>query len=116
MVCGEDESLRDEALRWAEAVLDVPLFSAVLYGNSEGLYDPRIHHFHRDGDTKHCRTDVYVEPWGIHDAVFVFENPVMSKINAAEAKGLKLGYADLDEKYFGIKRAAKFLNDTMDRS
>ena len=116
MVCGEDESLRDEALRWAEAVLDVPLFSAVLYGNSEGKYDPRIHHFHRDGDTKHCRTDVYVEPWGIHDAVFVFENPVMSKINAAEAKGLKLGYADLDEKYFGIKRAAKFLNDTIDRS
>lgn len=114
LICGEDETLRDGCLVWAEKVLDVQSYTSVRYGYSTGSFDPEIHHYHRDGDLSHSRSDVYVEPWGVHEACLLFETPILENINAVEAEGGKLSFRDISDNYFGIKRISQFLNDIIE--
>ncbi|EDK36782.2 hypothetical protein PGUG_00880 [Meyerozyma guilliermondii ATCC 6260] len=114
LICGEDESFRDEDLKWAEKVLDVPSYSSVKYGYSTGNFDPEIHHFHRISDVNHCLAEVYVEPWGIHEASVLMETEILFTINSIESEGGKLSFRDVSDKHFGIVRIAKFLNDIIE--
>ncbi|RLV86465.1 putative steryl acetyl hydrolase mug81 [Meyerozyma sp. JA9] len=114
LICGEDESFRDENLKWAEKVLDVSSYTSVRYGYSTGRFDPEIHHYRKNGDVNHCLAEVYVEPWGIHEASVLMETDILLTINSVEAEGGKLSFRDVSDEHFGIVRIAKFLNDVIE--
>lgn len=113
LLCGEDESFRDDILRWAEGALDVPFFSSVKYGNSNQQYNLKTHQHLRKGGPNQCRLDFYIEPWGVHDAVLFFENTLFKRILKVEQSGGSLSFRDIGDDYFGLKRASAFLNDVI---
>lgn len=108
VIVGEDEVFRDDVLEWAEYALNVPLYSKQKYGDSNNVYNPEKHEciIPRSSESAHVRT--YVEPWGIHDACLYFENGLLLLIQSGKVK-----YDNVPEKFFGLKRIAQFLNDTL---
>lgn len=113
LLCGEDEAFRDDILRWAEGALDVPYFSTIKYGNSDQLFNLKTHLHLRKGNPNHCRLDFHIEPWGVHDAALFFENHLLKRILKVEKSGGTISFRDLGDEFFGLKRAASFLNDVI---
>lgn len=113
VLCGEDEAFRDDILRWAEGALDVPFFSTVKYGNSNQQFNLKTHLHLRKGGPNHCRLDLYIEPWGVHDAALFFENHLLKRILKVEKSGGSVSFREIDDEFFGLRRAAAFLNDVI---
>lgn len=112
IILGEDESFRDDILAWSESVLGVPLGSQYKYGHSNKEYGLQGYEYIKN-DPKLCHVRVYVEPWGIHDSCFFFENHLILKVKK-HSKDSNLTVHDLDNKeFYGITRIVKFLNDTL---
>ncbi|CAH2352194.1 hypothetical protein CLIB1423_06S00892 [[Candida] railenensis] len=113
VILGEDEVFRDDILIWAEYALGCPLYSENKYGNSGGVYDPKIHEFVRKGSPGKCAVQLYVEPLGVHDSFFFFENHLLKKIQSAEGNpsGPQVRLSQLkDSEFFATKRIVKFLD------
>lgn len=113
LLCGEDETFRDDILRWAETALDVPYFSTVKYGNSNHQYNLKTHEHFRAGSPGKCRLELHIEPWGVHDAILFLENHLLKRILSVERSGGRLSFRDLGDDFFGLKRAAAFLNSVI---
>lgn len=114
VVCGEDETFRDEVLKWCETVLDMPCYTGIKYGYSTGKFDPLIHHYRHDADVNHCRSELFIEPWGVHDSCMLLESKILRSINEIEATGGKVSFRDLSDDQFGLSRIAGFLNDVIE--
>lgn len=98
VICGEDESFRDDILEWCAYALDVPLGSV----KSDGNY-----HYTRENSKDSANAYVFMEPKGIHDSLFFLEDGIIRKMN----NNKELTYDQLDpEKYFGVVRIAIFLD------
>ncbi|ODV79640.1 alpha/beta-hydrolase [Suhomyces tanzawaensis NRRL Y-17324] len=109
VLLGEDEAFRDDILEWCDYALGVPLRSQHKYGHFGNFFDPKTHSYHREGGSEGASVRIYVEPWGVHDSCFFFEDSLFSEI-----KKKKRTLKDVDqEKYFGLYRVAKFLNDKL---
>lgn len=109
LLCGEDETFRDDVLEWAHYALGSPLYNAHKYGDSNNEFSHKKHYYERnDGKSPHVRA--FVEPWGIHDACMLMESSLARQIKKNPTLTLK----DVDrEEHFGLVRIAEFLNDTL---
>lgn len=112
VLVGEDEVFRDDVLQFSEYALGCPLYSEKKYGFSEGKFDPSLHEYIRKGVPGQCGLQVYVEPWGVHDSLFFFENHTLSEVQRAEnTNNMRLSASLLsDNDHFGIKRVVNFLD------
>ncbi|CUM65208.1 uncharacterized protein PRCAT00002837001 [Priceomyces carsonii] len=109
LICGEDESFRDDILEFAELALEVPYYSTYHYGDSDNKISKKME-YHRVNNPKHCNFSLFVEPWGVHDASMFFENHLLSKVKAKKVKSLE----DVDKtEFFGLYRIIEFLNKTL---
>ncbi|CAK9441694.1 uncharacterized protein LODBEIA_P55620 [Lodderomyces beijingensis] len=105
---GEHESLRDDVLEWCRYAVKSPLTKQKV--DSMGIYNADLHQYKNEGGgDKGARAEVYVEPWGIHDAVLFFENHVAAKV----ARGAELKHLDPVE-FFGIVKVTEFLNTILE--
>ncbi|ABN67129.2 hypothetical membrane protein [Scheffersomyces stipitis CBS 6054] len=109
VIVGEDEVFRDDVLNWTTEALDVPL-GKQKYGDSNNVFDAKKHSYIRKGNDKSAGVQVFVEPWGVHDSVFFFENDLLGKLEKNPSWTLK----DINrDRYFGITRIVEFLNDAL---
>lgn len=114
VVLGEDESFRDDILEWAKYAVDLPWYSKVKYGDSHKFLEKEHYEFERRGVAGEANLTVYVEPLGVHDALFFFEDSIAWQIGKDAKKGKKTLLKDIDQKeYFAILRVTKFLNETL---
>ncbi|CAH2355326.1 putative steryl acetyl hydrolase mug81 [[Candida] railenensis] len=110
ILAGEYETLRDDVLEFAENVFGCPAHSGThgAYEVSDGNYHPSIHEFKTETENGKIGFELFVEPWGVHDAAFLFESAI-SKLN----KG-NIDVNDLEEKdFFGLKKIVNFLNEAL---
>ncbi|EGW32191.1 uncharacterized protein SPAPADRAFT_66837 [Spathaspora passalidarum NRRL Y-27907] len=112
VVAGEHESFRDDVLEWCKYALKCPLYDMHQNIDSGGVLDPKKHEYIRQDEPGKSTVQVYVEPWGVHDAIFYFENVIVSKFKKNHAL-LRLDQVDPTE-FFGIYRVVKFLNETLE--
>lgn len=105
VIVGEDEVFRDDVLEWCKYALDCPLFDHHTYGNSQGVYDPAKHEYHRRDTPGHANVSVYIEPLGVHDSIMFFENHLLNKL---ELKPETPSTLDPNE-FFAISRISEFL-------
>lgn len=113
VICGEDESFRDDILEWSKYALNVPFYDNVKYGNSHKYFQKQDYEYINEDNWKtsaKANVRLYVEPWGVHDECLFFENTLLSAIK--KNPGLKLEDVD-DYEYFGLTRIARFLNDKL---
>ncbi|RCK65002.1 putative steryl acetyl hydrolase mug81 [Candida viswanathii] len=104
VILGEDETMRDDILTWAKYALGSSL--APPLRGSNGVWDPEVHEYFRD-EKDSAFVEVVMEPQGIHDAFFIFENGILGELE----KGKKVSVEELDKvKYFGTIRVVEFLN------
>lgn len=110
ILAGEDEVFRDDILHWCDYALGIPLYNQYKYGQSNNKFDKAQHEYIRNDKTKnHVR--LFVEPWGVHDAMLLLENEVINDFK--QNKNLQV--KDIDqEMYFGISHVCKFLNETIE--
>lgn len=114
IIAGEDESFRDDILEFAEYAFGVPHYSKYLYGFSGGKFNAPMHQYIREPSPGKCGLRVYVEPLGVHDSFFFFENHLLSLIQAAEKKRLQVNVDKLNDKeFFATKRIVNFLDDIL---
>ncbi|CAD1811765.1 hypothetical protein FOB58_003859 [Candida parapsilosis] len=106
VLVGEHEVFRDDILEWAKHAIQSTL---VPQPDSNGVFDARVHEYKSDGQDK-AYIDIVVEPWGIHDAVVLFENNIIRKLR--KAPFLKVENLDKVE-YFGVVKIVEFLNRTL---
>lgn len=100
LLAGEDETLRDDAIYFAKYALQVP-WEYANYGRSKLAYSAEELQY------KTANVHAYIEPWGVHDAMMVFEKGLAA---VKEGKTVK----DLDDRnYYGIKRLVEFLEDAI---
>ncbi|PVH16358.1 uncharacterized protein CXQ87_004234 [Candidozyma duobushaemuli] len=112
VLLGEDESFRDDILEWSKYALDVP-FHGKAYGTEEG-YTEDNYTFERRNEAGHANLSLYVEPQGLHDAILFFEDTVHKQVGAGLRAGKPLTIKDVDSnKFFGIYRMVKFLNERL---
>lgn len=115
VVAGEDECLRSEILDWCHYALEIDT-SKHQYGTSNNSDDLEGYEFIRKGGPNRCHARLYVEPWGIHDSAFFFENHLLLKIkkNLKNPTKRPLDIKDVNRKeFYGISRIVEFLNDTL---
>ena len=111
VICGEDEGFRDDVMEFGNYALGCELNERVVYGNSKNVYDPQIHSYIRKASPGKAAVELYMEPWGVHDAVFFFENHLLRNILKAEKAGKKVQVSDLNkEEFFSTVRVVDFLN------
>lgn len=107
VIAGESESFRDEILEWSEVALGVPFNSTQKYGDSEGKYIPEKHQYVKDGSAGKCAVEFYMQPWGMHDGLCVFEGDILPEICSDKVTSI----LQLDqEHYFGLHKVVKFFN------
>lgn len=114
VILGEDESFRDDILQWCKFSLNVPFYEKVKYGNLHEFFEKEDYELERRGDPNNANLSLHIEPLGVHDSMLFFEDRAARQVarNIKAGKASKL--ADFDsEKYFGITRLAKFLNETV---
>lgn len=113
VICGEDESFRDDILEWSKYALNVPFYETVKYGNSHKYFQRQDYEYiseNNSAKTGKANVRLYVEPWGVHDECLFFENTLFSVIK----KNPELKIEDVDDyEYFGIARIVRFLNDKL---
>lgn len=108
VLVGEDESLRDSVLDWAQHALGVPFYNKVKYGNSHLELKKEHYEYHRN-DGKLARVQLHVEPLGLHDSVLFFEDHIVSKVKRGP-----VSVAELDDtEFFGVRRVVGFLNEVL---
>jgi acetyl esterase/lipase len=108
LLIGEDEVFRDDILEWSKYALGVS-FKDTVFGSSNNNFDESKHQYIRNDKTK-ARLNVYIEPWGVHDACLLVENNILRTIK----QNPNLTIDDVDtNKYFGISRIVKFLNESL---
>lgn len=108
VIVGEDESFRDEVLEWSEVALEAPVFNGVTYGDSSNKLIQKLE-YNRKNDTD-CKVQMHIEPWGVHDSIFFFENVIIGKVKSGEYKSLR----DIDStQFFGISRVVDFINENL---
>lgn len=109
LLCGEDETFRDDVLEWAHYAVGLPHYNAHKYGDSNNEFCHEKHYYEKnDGKSPHVRA--FVEPWGIHDASMFIEGWLAGEIKKNPSLTLK----DVDrEEHFGLVRIVEFLNDTL---
>lgn len=114
LVVGEDESFRDDILEWAKYSLDLPWFQTVKYGDLHKFLEKEHYEFERRDVAGGSNLTVFVEPWGVHDAFFFFEDSVAGTISKNVKAGKKTTLKDLDAKeYFTTVRLVRYLNETL---
>jgi len=102
VIAGEDEVLLDDILDWCSYGLGVPEMKQFVSGT------PKYEYEYVSKDPNLAKVQVYIEPMGIHDSMFVLENKVFHMISRVPA----LHLSDIDrDKYFGVTRVAQFLNE-----
>lgn len=95
---GEDESFRDDIITWCNTALGVPL-EHFRSEPCELKYALSLKE-----EKPHCQIEVHMEPYGLHDAFFFFED-----VAAVELKRKK----SLDiSKYYGLSRIVDFINSS----
>lgn len=110
VLIGEDEVFRDDVLRWAEAALGVPFYSTVKYGRLDKFYAKENYEYEKK-EPHGPGVRLYVERNGVHDSCVIFESDIAAKIGKSAKE---LGVADIDhDRYFGIARIVRFLNETL---
>lgn len=109
LLCGEDETFRDDVLEWAHYAVGLPHYNAHKYGDSNNEFCHEKHYYEKnDGKSPHVRA--FVEPWGIHDASMFIEGWLAGEIKKNPSLTLK----DVDrEEHFGLVRIVEFLNHTL---
>ncbi|CCE83581.1 Piso0_004161 [Millerozyma farinosa CBS 7064] len=112
LLLGEYESFRDEVLRFACNALYVPPLlkdktHSIISGPGVKAYE-----YLRNSEPGKCNLQLYIEPFGIHDGSFVFENEVLNEIETQEAQGKSTFHAN-PIKHYGIYKIAEFLNDKL---
>jgi acetyl esterase/lipase len=108
VLAGEDEVFRDDVLEWSKNALGVSFKDTVL-GTSNNEFNESKHQYIRN-DESSTKLNVYIEPWGVHDACLLVENRLLRTIK----RNPQLTIKDVDSnKYFGISRIVKFLNESL---
>lgn len=107
VILGEHETMRDDILQFCKYALGSTLLPSGQ--NSLGVWNSNIHEYIQNDDNKdQAYIEVVIEPNGIHDGVFMFENGLLDKINK------NLSVHDLDKiKYFGTIKVVTFLNKVL---
>lgn len=114
IVAGEDESFRDDIVQWAHYSLGLPWHEKVKYGNLHEVFEKEHYEFSRRKVKGQANLTAYIEPLGVHDSTFFFENTICYKIASNLKKSLPNNVEDFsDETYFGITRIVRFLNETL---
>lgn len=110
VIVGEDESFRDDVLEWSKFALDVPFFDRVKYGNSHKFFQSQDYEYQSDSKNDSADVRLYVEPWGVHDSTFFFENNLLRQIKNNPSISLE----SLDKvEFFGIYKITKYLNEKL---
>ena len=106
VVLGEHEVFRDDILEWCQYALKSPLIKQKI--DSKGVLDAKLHNYEDNGGNLNgAHVQVFVEPWGVHDATLFFENNIASKLK----RNPRLSLKDLDRKeFFGVVRIVEFIN------
>lgn len=100
LLAGEDETLRDDAIYFAKYALQVP-WDCANYARSKLDYSAEELQY------KSANVHAHIEPWGVHDAMMVFEKGLAAVKDGKTAK-------DLDDKEcFGLKRLVEFLEEAI---
>ncbi|CAK7892849.1 hypothetical protein CAAN1_01S11980 [[Candida] anglica] len=108
VIVGEDEVFRDDVLDWCHVILDCPLQGSLYHNTNSALFIPAIHEYKSLPDKGTAGVEVFVEPWGVHDATFLFEDDLLDKIDKL---GLSSNVNAVDsDTYFGTYRIVQFLN------
>lgn len=114
IIFGEDESFRDDILEWAKYAVDLPWYQNVKYGDLHRFLEKEHFEFERRNKLGHANLTVYVEPLGVHDSLFFFEDIVSRKIKKDKRAGKTTLLKDLDaNEYFSVVRVTKYLNETL---
>lgn len=115
VIAGEDESFRDDILEFCKHALNVPWYGdGFRYGHLHEFYDREHFEFERRGEEGNANVTMYVERWGVHDATLVLEAGLALRVAGDLRKGKRTKLGDVDaERYFGITRLVKFLNETL---
>ncbi|EMG46435.1 hypothetical protein SBY92_002628 [Candida maltosa Xu316] len=107
VIYGEHETFRDDIAEWCEYALKTPKIDWT--EDSKGVLNSSVHEYVKKEAGK-SNVSVFVEPWGIHDAVMMFESDVVAKIKNNPDFTLD----DVDqEKYFGMYRLVTYLNEIL---
>lgn len=112
LLLGEYESFRDEVLRFACNALYVP---PLLKDKTHSIISGpgvKVYEYLRNSEPGKCNLQLYIEPFGIHDGSFVFENELLNEIERQETQGYSTFRAN-PIKHYGIYKIAKFLNDKL---
>lgn len=114
IVLGEDESFRDDILEWAKYSVDLPWYLKVKYGDLHKFLEKEHYEFERKNVADQANLTVFVEPLGVHDAFFFFEDSASSQISKNIKAAKQTILKDLDQKeYFTMVRLTRFLNETL---
>lgn len=114
ILLGEDETFRDDILQWAKYSVNLPWYLNVKYGDLHKYLEKQHYEFERRNQPGEADLTVFVEPLGVHDALFFFEDTVASQLKRDIRAGRKTLLKDIDEKeYFAIARVTRFLNETL---
>lgn len=114
IVLGEDESFRDDILEWSKYSVNLPWFLNVKYGDLHKYLEKQHYEFERRNQPGEANLTVYVEPLGVHDALFFFEDTVSNQIRNDMKAGKKTMVKDIDaNEYFTVSRLTRFLNETL---
>lgn len=107
-IIGEDEYIRDDILKWTYYATDCPFWKEQKYGNSNNrLVKEKFEFTKRTSHGGH--QEVFVEPWGLHNALMVAEGPVAIR---EWEKGTKFNQLDR-ERMFSLSRTVNFLNEIL---
>lgn len=114
LVMGEDESFRDDILEWAKYSVELPWFQTVKYGDLHKFLEKEHYEFERRNVAGHANLTVFVEPWGVHDSFFFFEDSVAGKVSKNVKAGKESSVKDIDSKeFFTTARLVRYLNETL---
>lgn len=94
VIYGEDESFRDHIIEWTNEVFG----NHLSYERTNNKYSEICTKTIESKDKPKLVT--YMEPWGVHDGIFFTEYDAIGNIENAKT-----------DKYFGISKVIKFLNE-----
>lgn len=97
LLTGEDETLRDDSIYWANYALGAQW-------NARNYKKTRTDYSVEELQHKTPNVEAYIEPYGVHDAIMVFEKGLV-----AVNEGKSLGDLD-DETCYGTRRLVDFLD------
>lgn len=107
VILGEHETFRDDILEWCKWAIKCPLYDLEHY-DSHGEFNPKRHQYINE---ESANVRVYLEPWGLHDSTFFFENHLIGKLKRNHQH---ISIENIDEnEFFGIVKIAKYLIDVV---